>query len=217
MQAIEILVERLASEAVWSAEDCGKRVDGISKEASENGLSEPAGGGQLLGFTDTDQPDPYRTAASQSAGKAESTQSSAGAQHEEGSHDFSGSCSSTSDLQSVTINLGRLQCGPEGAQEVAHTNAETFPNECPSSIGPSHTQEGIEHHEDDPQARLPNAKKKRLQVAVGKKPARNRECPCGSKKRYKNCCGPAEAAASRRLATGIVEEPAGPSIPAIYV
>ena len=39
-----------------------------------------------------------------------------------------------------------------------------------------------------------------------RKPARNRECPCGSGKRYKNCCGPVQAAAARREAGQDLEE-----------
>lgn len=32
-------------------------------------------------------------------------------------------------------------------------------------------------------------------------PSRNKDCPCGSRQKYKNCCGTAAAAASRRQAS----------------
>lgn len=51
-----------------------------------------------------------------------------------------------------------------------------------------------------------------------KKPARNRECPCGSKKRYKNCCGPASSAAERRRVNkSDKEETPVHAMPAIFV
>jgi hypothetical protein len=35
-------------------------------------------------------------------------------------------------------------------------------------------------------------------AAAAVKPGNNKPCPCGSKKKYKNCCGIAVAAAARR-------------------
>jgi hypothetical protein len=43
--------------------------------------------------------------------------------------------------------------------------------------------------------------KRSVRVAgASKAPARNKNCPCGSKRKYKNCCGTAAAAAARRRA-----------------
>ncbi|EIE22284.1 cysteine proteinase [Coccomyxa subellipsoidea C-169] len=105
------------------------------------------------------------------------------------------------------------------ALEAAHGNPdqaiEILIEQLASAAVPSSEGQGRRIEQAGPQ----NAKEKKskLQVAVGKKPARNRECPCGSRKRYKNCCGPSDAAAARRQAKGSVEEPSVQGMPAIYV
>ena len=48
----------------------------------------------------------------------------------------------------------------------------------------------------------PHHKEPKVASKPEKKPARNRPCPCGSGRRYKECCGPVRAAHKRREANG---------------
>ena len=54
-----------------------------------------------------------------------------------------------------------------------------------------------------------------------KKPARNRPCPCGSGRRYKECCGPVKAAQQRKQSDGMQasepDEGHGLCMSALYV
>ena len=62
------------------------------------------------------------------------------------------------------------------------------------------SQQGAALHEGDREQQEDVAHAGEEASSKKRKPARNRECPCGSGKRYKNCCGPVQAAAARRVA-----------------
>jgi hypothetical protein len=103
----------------------------------------------------------------------------------------------TSDVQALCEDVQELCCTSHQSSESLLTDRSEH---CYASAEVSKTCSG------------------RLRMRAGKKPARNRECPCGSKKRYKNCCGPAAAAAERRRANPQAsEELPGNALPAISV
>ncbi len=60
-------------------------------------------------------------------------------------------------------------------------------------------QQDTEHGKRD----APDHKEPKVASKQEKKPARNRPCPCGSGRRYKECCGPVQAAQKRRQTNGL--------------
>lgn len=241
MQAIEILIEQLASAAAPSAEGLETKSE-VSCTNRED--STPEATSQLPGSAQTWQPLDAPDACS---GPSEACQTEVNESrsannievHSTGPHSSSGcpadshkdhevgcetiqmripdtsySSEDISKLQSTMGQLDRLHCSSPGVEEGAESNTKiplsSGIDSC-STVGSSSSQQQVEAQTTK------QRKAGKLQIAVGKKPARNRECPCGSKKRYKNCCGPADAAAARRLASGILVEPVAQGMPAIYV
>ena len=242
VQAIEILIEQLASEAVLSSKGPGVQ-NGALHSTSYSGraaVSEDLAqseGRRLADAADTcTGPEELACTGTNSrhlttSGEAENTvvQCGADAVESEQSHDTShegkdradsvfgstGLRTSKSERSVMTRTSEEVHCysGEESSQSE---------REIPSSsaAGTPEADSIKRRSEQKQEPQIPKQKQiAGLRVAVGKKPARNRECPCGSKKRYKNCCGPADAAAARRLASGIVQEPVaqGMAAPCIYV
>ncbi len=232
MQAIEILIEQLASAAVPSSEGqecrievcCINTANSTSAAATEvpAQTEQPSSAGEpCSGFSEAEG---INLSSGQSGinkdGQGAVAQSSvkpADSQLVPRSDNMQIVCGCesltgvASDLEGITAQFDSLRCSSEVDGERAYSNSQTSPlDACNTADIYSNAQQ-----QGGPQ----NAKQKKskLQVAVGKKPARNRECPCGSRKRYKNCCGPSDAAAARRQAKGSVEEPSVQGMPAIYV
>lgn len=238
VQAIEILIEQLASAAAPSAEgpetksevSCTNREESTSEATSQ--LPESAQTWQPLDAPDacSGPSEACQTEVNESRSANNIEVHSTGPQCPADSHkdhevgcetnqvrmpDTSCSSEDISELQSTMRQLDRLHCSSAGVEEGAESNTKiplsSGIDSC-GTVGSSSSQQQVEAQTTK------QRKAGKLQIAVGKKPARNRECPCGSsKKRYKNCCGPADAAAARRLASGILVEPVAQGMPAIYV
>ncbi|BDA43257.1 probable deubiquitinase OTUD6B at N-terminal half [Coccomyxa sp. Obi] len=241
-QAIEILIERLASEAVPSSKDPGVEKGAVASISCSGGAAAGEELAQSEGRRLADSADTCTgpedlacrgTNGSQlgTSGEAETQVLENGADtvdsqrslhnaHEgtdkpDSVSDGTGLRRNKSELSDVTRSLEELQCCSMNPAENAHSRRET-PYSSAAGTPDADSVDGGSQYKQEPQI----SKQKQmggLRIAVGKKPPRNRECPCGSKKRYKNCCGPADAAAARRLASGIVQEPVAQALAAIYV
>lgn len=192
LQAIEILIERLAGE--------------------EGGADEPQEG---------DVPAPARSDASagqeRRAAPGPDCPAPAGPETEQCTHN----------QHAETSAEGRSSSDRLAGSEVLLC---TMPGAGASAVqqdAPGSREQGAALHEGDEEQHgacsvLGNGNSKHIgsgdAASNKKKPARNRECPCGSGKRYKNCCGPVQAAAARRVAGQDLEECAvSHTMTALYV
>ena len=89
---------------------------------------------------------------------------------------------------------------PASADEPAEygDQAQSRAGEHQQDAEPCHAAEKAEH-KDQADSRI--GKQKQANEA-DRKPARNKACPCGSGRRYKDCCGPIQAAIERRAMLG---------------
>ena len=89
---------------------------------------------------------------------------------------------------------------PGSADEPAQhgVQAHSRSGEHQKDAEPDHAAEGAQTKD---QADTTVGKQKQA-TRPDRKPARNRACPCGKGRRYKDCCGPVQAAVERRAVHG---------------
>ena len=100
---------------------------------------------------------------------------------------------------SYGYTMDRRMAPPSAGESAEHGDqAQSRPGEHRQDTEPDHAAEEVE---DEDQAGRRVEKQKQANKS-GRKPARNRACPCGSAHRYKDCCGPIQAAVERRAMHG---------------
>ncbi len=118
----------------------------------------------------------------------------------------SSSMQAASEHQHASMGVASNGCasdqrmGPASADEPAEDGdqAQSRPGEQQQNAEPKHA---AEEGEDKDQADRRGWKQKQASKP-DRKPARNRACPCKSGRRYKDCCGPIQAAVERRATHG---------------
>ena len=173
MQAIEILIDRLAAEPAAAADGAAAPHEGAS--AAQEDCTAPAtgedAGSLILSRSRSEEGVPKDAriiAEKQGAGTSAEARQAA-------PYNDTGAARSKNGASCMPANRATDETAAQGPLDEANKHSEQMAVSCSAR---SVTGKG----------------------ASAKKPARNRECPCGSRQRYKNCCGPAQAAAARKAA-----------------
>ena len=194
MQAIELLIERLAAQAVREEGESGASSAVQARSAAQAETAAMASSAEI-------------PAASQECSRQAGELDAQAAIPEQ---QFCRSLESDENSAAPESVIAEGPCtgeerGTSPAGAVSEGCLERPISMCSMEKGKGSTPCGNTDQQDTNHGKqdAPNHREPKVAGKHEKKPARNRPCPCGSGRRYKECCGPVQAAQKRRQANGL--------------
>ena len=194
LQAIELLIERLAAQVVQEESE---------HEAHPAVQARPAAQAETAAMSDSTSIPAASQGCSGDAGDSD-------AQAAVPEQQFSRSLESDEDSVASESHVAERASKGEGrgispAGVASESCLESQNSMCSMEVGKDSRSCGSAGQQDKDQGEqaAPHHKEPKTTSKQEKKPARNRPCPCGSGRRYKECCGPVQAAQKRRQANGL--------------